>query len=151
MTTAPSLHVSSRLRRGMNGVFEGDDALSCDPAQPHPGTFAKTIRLCRCTSINAGASTPEPQNSSLPANATHSAPFKPNMRATTRWAALAAALLFGTAVTAHEHHVNKIAEGEVISQDPIDSILWTHILVQGFAWGIIFPTGMVLGVSPPER
>ncbi|KAF3035931.1 hypothetical protein E8E12_004948 [Didymella heteroderae] len=68
------------------------------------------------------------------------------MGATTRRAAIAAALLFSTAVTAHEHHVNKIAEGEVISQDPIDSILWTHILVQGFAWGIIFPTGMVLGI-----
>jgi hypothetical protein len=69
----------------------------------------------------------------------------------TQRAALVAALLFSTAVTAHEHHVNKIAEGEVISQDPIDSILWTHILVQGFAWGIIFPTGMVLGVSPAAR
>lgn len=63
-----------------------------------------------------------------------------------RGAALAAALLFSTAVTAHEHHVNKIAEGEVISEDPIDSILWIHILVQGLAWGIIFPTGMVLGI-----
>lgn len=68
------------------------------------------------------------------------------MGATTRRAALVAALLCSTAVTAHEHHVNKIAEGEVISQDPIDSMLWTHILVQGFAWGIIFPTGMVLGI-----
>lgn len=27
-----------------------------------------------------------------------------------------------------------------------DSILWTHILLQTFTWGIIFPTGMVLGV-----
>jgi hypothetical protein len=27
-----------------------------------------------------------------------------------------------------------------------DSILWTHILIQIAAWGIIFPTGMVLGV-----
>jgi hypothetical protein len=68
------------------------------------------------------------------------------MGAITRRAALTAALLFSTAATAHEHAVNKIAEGEVISQDPIDSILWIHILVQGFAWGIIFPTGMVLGV-----
>lgn len=63
-----------------------------------------------------------------------------------RGAALTAALLFSTAVTAHEHHVNKIAQGEAISEDPIDSILWTHILLQGLAWGLIFPTGMVLGV-----
>lgn len=27
-----------------------------------------------------------------------------------------------------------------------DSILWTHILVQAVAWGILFPTGMVLGI-----
>ena len=63
-----------------------------------------------------------------------------------RRAALAAALLFSTVVTAHEHHVNKIQQGEAISEDPIDSILWIHILVQSLAWGIIFPTGMVLGV-----
>lgn len=61
-------------------------------------------------------------------------------------AAFAAALLFSTAVTAHEHQMNKIEEGNAISDDPIDSILWTHILVQSLAWGIIFPTGMVLGV-----
>jgi len=57
------------------------------------------------------------------------------------------ALLLITAATAHEHHVNKIEEGHAISDDPIDSILWIHILVQSLAWGIIFPTGMVLGVS----
>jgi len=27
-----------------------------------------------------------------------------------------------------------------------DRILWIHILIQITAWGIIFPTGMVLGV-----
>lgn len=68
-----------------------------------------------------------------------------------RQAALAAALLLSTAVTAHEHHVNKIEEGHAISEDSIDSILWTHILVQSLAWGIIFPTGMVLGVGLPNR
>lgn len=68
------------------------------------------------------------------------------MVSTARRAALAAALLFNTAVTAHEHGVSKIAVGEAVSEDPIDSILWIHILVQGFAWGLIFPTGMVLGV-----
>jgi hypothetical protein len=39
-----------------------------------------------------------------------------------------------------------IAEGEGASPDPIDGILWAHILLQAFAWGILFPTGMVLGV-----
>ncbi|KAL5121745.1 hypothetical protein ACEQ8H_000432 [Pleosporales sp. CAS-2024a] len=60
-------------------------------------------------------------------------------------AVAAAALLLSTAVRAHEHHTDKIADGHAISVDPIDSILWIHILVQAVAWGIIFPTGMVLG------
>jgi hypothetical protein len=58
-----------------------------------------------------------------------------------------AALLLSTVVTAHDHHTDNIEEGQAISVDPIDSILWTHILIQTMAWGIIFPTGMVLGVS----
>lgn len=29
---------------------------------------------------------------------------------------------------------------------PQDSILWIHILIQALAWGILFPTGMVLGI-----
>ncbi|KAF1811996.1 hypothetical protein P152DRAFT_466811 [Eremomyces bilateralis CBS 781.70] len=49
-------------------------------------------------------------------------------------------------VEAHEHHMDNIEEGQFISPDPIDSILWTHILIQTFAWGILFPTGMVLGI-----
>ncbi|KAF2026679.1 hypothetical protein EK21DRAFT_73678 [Setomelanomma holmii] len=56
-----------------------------------------------------------------------------------------AALLLSTAVRAHDHHTNNIEEGHAISADPIDSILWIHILIQSLAWGIIFPTGMVLG------
>ncbi len=68
------------------------------------------------------------------------------MDLTARGAMLAAVLLLSTTVKAHENHVNKIQQGEAISEDPIDSILWIHILVQGLAWGIIFPTGMVLGV-----
>lgn len=59
--------------------------------------------------------------------------------------AVAAALLLSTVVTAHDHH-NDIEEGHAISADPIDSILWIHILIQSLAWGVIFPTGMVLGV-----
>jgi len=52
---------------------------------------------------------------------------------------------------AHGDHLDNIPEGEAISDDPIDSILWTHILLMTVAFGMIFPTGMVLGVClPPE-
>ncbi|KAF2184704.1 integral membrane protein-like protein [Zopfia rhizophila CBS 207.26] len=55
-------------------------------------------------------------------------------------------LSFAVQVRAHEHHMDNIEDGEFISDDPIDSILWIHILVQVLAWGILFPTGMVLGI-----
>lgn len=56
------------------------------------------------------------------------------------------ALSAATFADAHEHHMDKIEEGHVISKDPIDSILWIHILIQCVAWGVLFPTGMVLGI-----
>jgi hypothetical protein len=60
-----------------------------------------------------------------------------------------AAVLFSATAAAHEHMgVSKIAAADGAEEEPIDSILWTHILVQTLAWGIIFPTGMVLGVCP---
>ncbi|KAL6702700.1 hypothetical protein ACN47E_001024 [Coniothyrium glycines] len=64
-------------------------------------------------------------------------------------AALAAyaALLFSAAASAHEHHVNKIEDGHAVSAAPLDAILWSHILVQALAWGLVFPTGMVLGIT----
>ena len=49
-------------------------------------------------------------------------------------------------VRAHGGHLDKIPEGDVISPDPIDAILWTHILLMTLSFGIIFPTGMVLGL-----
>lgn len=52
---------------------------------------------------------------------------------------------------AHDHGTDGIAEGETISKDPIDAILWIHIFLQMFAFGILFPVGMVLGVSPAKR
>lgn len=39
-----------------------------------------------------------------------------------------------------------IPDGRAVSADPIDSILWIHILMQILTFGVIFPTGMVLGV-----
>ncbi|KAL8805891.1 MAG: hypothetical protein Q9182_001672 [Xanthomendoza sp. 2 TL-2023] len=47
---------------------------------------------------------------------------------------------------AHEHHDDKIPEGEAVSPDPIDTTLWIHILIQIIAFGLVFPTGMVLGI-----
>ena len=54
-------------------------------------------------------------------------------------------LLLATKVFAHGGH-DKIPEGAVMSDDPIDSTLWIHILLQSLAWGILFPLGMVLGL-----
>ncbi|KAJ5728065.1 Protein YTP1 [Penicillium malachiteum] len=48
-------------------------------------------------------------------------------------------------VTAHGDHEN-VPEGEAISEDPIDSILWIHMILMGFSFGMIFPLGMVLGI-----
>ena len=30
---------------------------------------------------------------------------------------------------------------------PVDAILWIHIVLQATVWGIIFPLGMVLGIT----
>ena len=75
-----------------------------------------------------------------------------------------------TGALAHDHHggESKIPEGETISLDPIvrgltiwgdamavqeylhktgqDSTLWIHIFIQMFAYGVVFPIGMVFGV-----
>lgn len=45
---------------------------------------------------------------------------------------------------AHEHH-NELTEEQTSA--PVDAILWIHIFVQAGVWGILFPTGMVLGMS----
>ncbi|EME43145.1 hypothetical protein DOTSEDRAFT_45128 [Dothistroma septosporum NZE10] len=59
--------------------------------------------------------------------------------------AFALCLSLPNTVSAHGGH-DKIPEGQVISVEPIDTTLWVHILIQSVAWGIIFPTGMVLGL-----
>ncbi|KAI0884134.1 uncharacterized protein GGS22DRAFT_180199 [Annulohypoxylon maeteangense] len=46
----------------------------------------------------------------------------------------------------HDHDSSHIEEGQTISVDPIDTTLWIHIFIQMFAWGVIFPLGMVLGI-----
>ncbi|KFA69109.1 hypothetical protein S40285_00038 [Stachybotrys chlorohalonatus IBT 40285] len=56
---------------------------------------------------------------------------------------------FAQMAAAHDHHegVSHIAEGETVSQEPIDTTLWVHIFVQMLAYGVIFPIGMVLGIT----
>ncbi|MCJ1361497.1 hypothetical protein MMC16_000597 [Acarospora aff. strigata] len=55
-------------------------------------------------------------------------------------------LFLASGTRGHEHHGEDIPEGEAISAQPIDSILWVHIILQTVTWGLIFPTGMVLGI-----
>jgi len=45
-------------------------------------------------------------------------------------------------VAAHDHH-EELPEGQVITFDPVDSILWTHIVFMSLSFGILFPMGMV--------
>ncbi|KAK0512997.1 hypothetical protein JMJ35_005014 [Cladonia borealis] len=59
---------------------------------------------------------------------------------------LAALLCFAGYALTHEHHMDDIPEGEGISAEPIDTILWIHIGIQILSFGIVFPTGMVLGI-----
>ncbi|EAS30495.3 uncharacterized protein CIMG_05974 [Coccidioides immitis RS] len=61
--------------------------------------------------------------------------------------ASAALVVLSLAATVHGHdHHDSLPEGQVISAEPLDSILWTHILLMVLAFGVIFPTGMVLGL-----
>ena len=56
-------------------------------------------------------------------------------------------LLLCLAVTpalAHEHDED-ISEEELNA--PVDAVLWIHMFLQATVWGILFPTGMVLGLS----
>ncbi|KAK5134840.1 hypothetical protein LTR08_006072 [Meristemomyces frigidus] len=59
--------------------------------------------------------------------------------------ALSVLLFQATGVFGHGGHEH-LDEGLAISAEPMDSTLWAHILIQSFAWGVLFPTGMVLGL-----
>lgn len=54
-------------------------------------------------------------------------------------------LLLVNAVRGHGDH-KKLPEGQAISVDPIDATLWIHIILMTVSFGLIFPTGMVLGI-----
>ncbi|PWY85713.1 hypothetical protein BO94DRAFT_535852 [Aspergillus sclerotioniger CBS 115572] len=58
---------------------------------------------------------------------------------------LLAALLLASPALAHGGH-ESVPEGAAVSDDPIDSTLWVHMILMGFAFGLIFPLGMVLGI-----
>lgn len=44
---------------------------------------------------------------------------------------------------AHDHH--EIAEAD--RNAPIDNVLWLHIALQTTLWGLLWPLGMVLGIT----
>ncbi|KAG6812346.1 hypothetical protein H0H92_003336 [Tricholoma furcatifolium] len=45
---------------------------------------------------------------------------------------------------AHEHH-DELTEEE--ANAPTDAILWIHMVLQAAVWGVLFPIGMVLGIT----
>ncbi|PKX88397.1 Ytp1 family protein [Aspergillus novofumigatus IBT 16806] len=55
------------------------------------------------------------------------------------------ALLLASSVVAHGGHEGA-PEAAAVSEDLIDAILWIHMILMGFTFGIIFPLGMVLGI-----
>lgn len=46
----------------------------------------------------------------------------------------------------HEHHA-EMPSGEHTTAEPIDGILWGHILIMALSFGILFPSGLVLGLA----
>ncbi|EGN97018.1 hypothetical protein SERLA73DRAFT_185298 [Serpula lacrymans var. lacrymans S7.3] len=57
---------------------------------------------------------------------------------------LSALVLTAVVVSAHEHH-DELSEEEATA--PVDTILWIHMGLQALVWGILFPVGMVLGIT----
>lgn len=45
-------------------------------------------------------------------------------------------------VASHEHD-EELPDGQAITFDPVDSILWAHIFLMSLSFGVLFPTGMV--------
>ncbi|XWX00178.1 hypothetical protein V2A60_008198 [Cordyceps javanica] len=61
---------------------------------------------------------------------------------------VAVALLGHAQAHSHGHGAsNPIPEGETVTKEPLDSITWLHIFIQMLAYGVIFPIGMVLGMT----
>ncbi|KAF8902359.1 hypothetical protein CPB84DRAFT_1907963 [Gymnopilus junonius] len=51
---------------------------------------------------------------------------------------------FVSHVIAHGHH-DELTEEE--ANAPVDSILWIHMFLQAIIWGVMFPIGMVFGLT----
>ncbi|KAK0214953.1 hypothetical protein IW262DRAFT_253515 [Armillaria fumosa] len=47
-------------------------------------------------------------------------------------------------VYAHSHHDHLTEEQK---NAPVDAILWIHMALQALVWGLLFPAGMVLGIT----
>ena len=60
------------------------------------------------------------------------------------WRTILSLSLLVQLALAHSHH-DDLTEEEL--NLPVDAILWIHIFLQTTVWGIIFPIGMVLGLS----
>ncbi|KAI9826856.1 MAG: hypothetical protein M1832_005795 [Thelocarpon impressellum] len=58
----------------------------------------------------------------------------------------AACLVAAGRARAHDHGHDDIPEGEVVSAEPLDTVLWLHITTMIIAFGLLFPAGMVLGI-----
>lgn len=61
-----------------------------------------------------------------------------------RYLALATVLAAAPSVLAHGHHA-ELTEEEMNA--PVDAILWIHMFLQCAVWGVLFPIGMVLGIT----
>ncbi|KAG2011927.1 cytoplasmic protein [Coprinopsis cinerea AmutBmut pab1-1] len=53
-------------------------------------------------------------------------------------------LLCSSAVRAHPNHKDPTEEA---ASAPIDAVLWIHMALQAAVWGVLFPIGMVLGIT----
>jgi Domain of unknown function (DUF2427) len=53
-------------------------------------------------------------------------------------------LAFPLSALAHKHHA-ELTEDQ--TNAPVDAILWIHIFLQAIVWGMLFPVGMVLGIT----
>ncbi|KAJ8489229.1 hypothetical protein ONZ45_g13666 [Pleurotus djamor] len=53
-------------------------------------------------------------------------------------------LFLSSLVAAHKHHDTLTDEQ---AQAPVDAILWIHMFLQAAVWGVLFPIGMVLGIT----
>ncbi|KDQ61912.1 hypothetical protein JAAARDRAFT_525818 [Jaapia argillacea MUCL 33604] len=60
------------------------------------------------------------------------------------WQTVLFLALAALSVLAHEHH-DELTEEE--ANAPVDAVLWIHMFLQAGVWGVLFPVGMVLGMT----